>query len=168
MAIALEGFVLKKTKGIFNRYQKKYLQVISNGAYMAYYDQQPERKKATVPNGVFFIHRVYDIQTVTGKDNQFNFKYDDRVFHFQVSKAVEAQIWVLCLQFLHKHSLECIGGQSKRPDKYFTNYNDVVKIRGDDEDDDDKEEDEFGVDRSEPDTKLSDKEKNKLQKTMKK
>ena len=39
MAIILEGPVQKATKGFLSRYQKKYFKVISNGAYLAYYDQ---------------------------------------------------------------------------------------------------------------------------------
>lgn len=30
----------------------------------------------------------------------------------------------------------CIGEQSTRPDKYFTNYNEVVLVRDNDKDDD--------------------------------
>ena len=54
---------------------------------------------------------------------------------------MEAQIWVLCLQFLNAHSLECIGEQSKRPEKYFTNYTEVVKWRDKEDDDNDDKED---------------------------
>ena len=109
MAIILEGPVQKATKGFLSRYQKKYFKVISNGAYLAYYDQQPDRRKATVPNGVFFIHKITNISKGKNSENKFNFMYNDRLFEFQVSKPVEVQIWVLCLQFLHDHSLECIS-----------------------------------------------------------
>ena len=63
MAMVLSGWVSKKTKTLFSRWQKKYFQVIANGAYLAYYDKQPDRlrKDVLVPNGVFLIHEVIDI-----------------------------------------------------------------------------------------------------------
>jgi len=48
---------------------------------LAYYDQQPDRKKeASVPNGVFFIHELRNIQTT--KPKEFKFTYNNRVFEF--------------------------------------------------------------------------------------
>ena len=38
MAIILEGPVQKATKGLFSSYHRKYFKLISNGAYLAYYD----------------------------------------------------------------------------------------------------------------------------------
>ena len=38
MAMMLEGFLSKKTKKIITVWQKKYFQVIANGAYLAYFE----------------------------------------------------------------------------------------------------------------------------------
>ena len=82
MAMVLSGWVSKKTKALFSRWQKKYFQVIANGAYLAYYDKQPERlsKDVLVPNGVLLIHEVIDIRITQPK--QFTFVYDKRMFEF--------------------------------------------------------------------------------------
>lgn len=55
MAMMLEGFISKKTAGLISVYQRKYFQVVANGAYLAYYNKEPNRlsKNVTVPNGVF-------------------------------------------------------------------------------------------------------------------
>ena len=92
-----------------------------------------------MPNGVFFIHKITNISKGKNSENKFNFMYNDRLFEFQVSKPVEVQIWVLCLQFLHDHSLECISYRTKHPEMFFTNYNDVVKIRGEEDEAEDSE-----------------------------
>jgi len=47
-------------------------------------------------------------------------------------------MWFLCIKFLNVHSKECIGWQSRQPEKYFTNYRDVVRNR-DDENPDEEE-----------------------------
>ena len=58
MAMMLEGFLEKRTDSMIRVFQKKYFKVIAHGAYLAYYDKQPDNlsKKVSVPNGVFFIH----------------------------------------------------------------------------------------------------------------
>ena len=45
MAIMLEGFIQKKTDAMINRFQKKYFQVIANGAYLVYFDKQPNHMR---------------------------------------------------------------------------------------------------------------------------
>ena len=45
MAIMLEGFIQKKTDALINRFQKKYFQVIANGAYLVYFDKQPNHMR---------------------------------------------------------------------------------------------------------------------------
>lgn len=45
MAIMLEGFIQKKTDSLINRFQKKYFQVIANGAYLVYFDKQPNHMR---------------------------------------------------------------------------------------------------------------------------
>ena len=80
--------------------------MVANGAYLAYYNKEPNRlsKKVTVPNGVFSINKMVNIEKTKAKSNMFTFMYYNRLFEFQTAKPVETQMWVLCLNFLHKHS----------------------------------------------------------------
>ena len=63
MAMMLEGFLEKRTDSMIKVFQKKYFKVIAHGAYIIYFDKQPNNlsKKVSVPNGVFFIHKVENI-----------------------------------------------------------------------------------------------------------
>lgn len=97
--------------------------MIANGAYLAYYEKQPDKfkKECIVPNGIFFIHQVKDITVV--RPNRFSFVYHDRLFEFETGKPIETQTWVLCLRFLKEHSKDCVTWKKRKPKKYFTNYN---------------------------------------------
>lgn len=43
MAMVLEGVVEKKSTSLIVGYQKKFLRVFSQGAYLAYYDKEPPK-----------------------------------------------------------------------------------------------------------------------------
>ena len=82
-----------------------------------------------MPNGVFFIHKMKDIQVV--RSNRFSFEYHGRLFELQTGKPIETQTWVLCLKFLTEHSKDCVNWKKRKPTRYFTNYNEVVRKRED-------------------------------------
>ena len=44
MAMVLEGEVQKKSSRLMVGYQKKFLKVFSQGAYLAYYDKEPPKE----------------------------------------------------------------------------------------------------------------------------
>ena len=94
----------------------------------------------------------------------FTFMYYNRLFEFQTAKPVETQMWVLCLNFLHKHSQ--YSNVSIQPWKYFTNYNDVVKVR---DQEDDAQGEESGAPRQVPGDQQgqdAEAERNKLSKAL--
>lgn len=74
-------------------------------------------------------------------------------------------MWVICLKFLHNHSHTVMsrnGFKGTQPELYFTNYNEIVRVRGDEED-----EEGSAAQKLMPGQQGADSEKNKLANSLK-
>ncbi|CDW71658.1 ph domain containing protein [Stylonychia lemnae] len=117
----------------------RYFKVISNGSYLAYYNQKPTSKQFDLkPNGVFEIGKLTNIQIKDQKQQtfirqniySFYFDFNDRNFEMFTKTKEEAGSWVTCLKFLaDQKSREQETATSSRSLSYFSSLQNNLQLQ---------------------------------------